>query len=176
MRDPLGDPGPLLDRLYAYVAYRIGAGPRAEDVTSEALERALRYRHSYDPALGTPIQWLIGIARRLLAEGGDDLPLGEGDELAAPGFEDAAVERVDLQRALARIPERDRELLALRHGAGLRSKEIAKLLDSTPAAVDVAVHRALARLRDAYEVPGTRKKTPPAPVLPVHPPSERTDG
>jgi len=33
-RDPLANPEPLIRRVYAYVAYRIGDGPDAEDVTS----------------------------------------------------------------------------------------------------------------------------------------------
>ena len=65
-RDPLADPQPLIRQLYAYVAYVLGDGPDAEDVTSEAFERALRYRRSYDPAKGTPIAWLIGISRRCI--------------------------------------------------------------------------------------------------------------
>ena len=51
-RDPLANPEPLIRRVYAYVAYRIGDGPDAEDVTSEVFERALRYRESYDPTRG----------------------------------------------------------------------------------------------------------------------------
>ena len=47
MRDVLADPRPLIERVYGYVAYRIGDGPDAEDVTSETFERALRYRDSY---------------------------------------------------------------------------------------------------------------------------------
>ena len=61
-RDPLANPEPLIERVYAYVAYRIGGGADAEDVTSIAIERALRYRSSYDPRKGEPIAWLLGIA------------------------------------------------------------------------------------------------------------------
>ena len=41
--DPLRNPEPLIRRVYGYVAYRIGDGPDAEDITSETFERALRY-------------------------------------------------------------------------------------------------------------------------------------
>ncbi len=68
MRDPLADPAPLVRRVYAYVAYRLGDGPDAEDVTSEVFERALRYRESYDSRKGDPAAWLIGIARRCVAD------------------------------------------------------------------------------------------------------------
>src|SRR4051795_177853 len=68
--DPLNEPAPLIERVYAYVAYRIGDGPEAEDVSSEVFERALRYRGSYDPAKASPITWLTAIARRVLADRG----------------------------------------------------------------------------------------------------------
>jgi DNA-directed RNA polymerase specialized sigma24 family protein len=54
-RDPLADPKPLVRRVYAYVAYRIGDGPDAQDVTSETLARAVRHRSSFDPKQGEPI-------------------------------------------------------------------------------------------------------------------------
>jgi len=64
--DPLANPEPLIKRVYAYVAYRVGDGPDAEDLTSETFERALRYKKSYDSSKGEPIAWLIGIARRCI--------------------------------------------------------------------------------------------------------------
>ena len=62
--DPLDRPEEAIRRVYAYVAYRIGDGPDAEDVTSETFERALRYRDSYRSSKGEPVGRLIGIARR----------------------------------------------------------------------------------------------------------------
>jgi RNA polymerase sigma-70 factor (ECF subfamily) len=149
-RDPLAAPGPLLDRVYAYVAYRLGPGALAEDVAADAFERAVRYRTTYDPSLGTPEAWIIGIARRCIAD-----HVGGTPEAAVPaetngssnGFEDDAIERLALADAVARLSERDRELVALRYGADLDSKAIAILLDASPGSVDVAVHRALSRLR-----------------------------
>ena len=67
--DPLARPEPLIRRVYAYAAYRLGDGPDAEDATSDTFERALRYRHRYDRSKGEPIAWLLGIARRAV----DDL-------------------------------------------------------------------------------------------------------
>ena len=66
--DPLSDARPLLRRVYAFISYRIGPGPDAEDVLSEVVERALRYRDGYDPERGTPLAWLTGIARRVIAD------------------------------------------------------------------------------------------------------------
>ena len=53
-----------------------------------------------------------------------------------------------MQAAVARLGERDRELIALRYGADLKVREIAELLGERTNTVEVALHRALGRLRD----------------------------
>jgi RNA polymerase sigma factor (sigma-70 family) len=149
--DPLAQPEAMIRRVYAYVAYRIGDGPDAEDVTSEVFVRALRYRGSYDPAKGQPITWLTGIARTVLIENGQaPQTLGEDalPALVEPSQEERTDERLALTDALAHLSERDRELLALRYGADLKAKQIAALADMDTHAVEVALSRALARLRE----------------------------
>jgi RNA polymerase sigma-70 factor, ECF subfamily len=153
-RDPLRHPDELAQRVYAYVAYRIGAGPDAEDVTSDVFERALRYRKSYDPSKGSPATWLIGITRRVLAERANqpEVPVGELPEQADRGdLEQDSITKVGMQAAMATLPVRDRELLALRYGADLTAAQIAQLLDMQTNATEVALHRALARLRTAID-------------------------
>jgi RNA polymerase sigma-70 factor (ECF subfamily) len=153
-RDPLANPQPLIRSVYAFVAYRIGAGHDAEDVTGEVFERALRYRRGYDPAKGAPLAWLVGIARRVLADRAVTglETVAAVPETPAPGeLEGDAVERLTLAAALQRLSERDRELLAMRYGADMKAAEIAQVLESTTNAVEVAVHRALRRLRAVME-------------------------
>jgi RNA polymerase sigma-70 factor (ECF subfamily) len=153
-RDPLADAGPLIDRVYAYVAYRIGQGPDAEDVTSEVFERALRYRHSYDSRRGEPISWLIGIARRCLADAGGptDLMLDmDADVADERDMEALAVDRVTLLSAVGPMPARDRELIGLRYGADLTARQIGEVLGERTNAVEVGLHRALRRLRQVLE-------------------------
>jgi RNA polymerase sigma factor (sigma-70 family) len=148
-RDPLADPAPLIRRVYAYVAYRVGDGAEAEDLTSEAFERALRYRDSYDPSRGEPLAWLIGIARRCI-DGARLRPetLPQTHEAADPlDVEAATVQRLTLEQAVASLDERDRELIALRYGSDLAARQIAEVLDLRTNAVEVALHRALGRLR-----------------------------
>jgi RNA polymerase sigma-70 factor (ECF subfamily) len=152
-RDPLANPGPLIRRVYAYVAYRIGDGPEAEDVTSDAFERALRYRASYDPKRGEPVQWLIGIARRCIeSERLRPQPLPEAEDAPDPlDVEAETVRRLTLEQAVARLDGRDRELLALRYGSDLSARQIGELLELRTNAVEVALHRALGRLRKLLE-------------------------
>jgi RNA polymerase sigma factor (sigma-70 family) len=155
-RDPLAHPEQLIRSVYAYVAYRVGPGPDAEDITSEVFERALRYRESYDPKRGEPMAWLIGIARTAVngAYANPSLALDSVEEQAAPDdVADDVVRRLTLIDAAARLSERERDLIALRYGAGLTGKQIGAILDMTRNAVDVAVHRAAERLREALGEP-----------------------
>jgi RNA polymerase sigma-70 factor, ECF subfamily len=152
-RDPFANPGPLIRRVYSYVAYRVGDGPDAEDVTSETFERALRYRDSFDPRRGDPASWLIGIARRCITDAAmrRELRTGEPAERAIDGPEDDAVRHIELAAAVAQLDERDRELVALRYGGDLTARQIGELLGLRTNAVEVALHRALAKLRDILE-------------------------
>jgi RNA polymerase sigma-70 factor (ECF subfamily) len=164
--DPLADPQPLIRRVYAYVAYRIGDGADAEDVTSATFERALRYRSSFDPRRGDAASWLIGIARRCIADAMQrgDVPTGDLPELPVEGHEELALSRLDLRDAVGRLDERDRELLALRYGADFTARQIAELLELKTNAVEVALHRALGRLREGLEPPGSEPGHAAAPV------------
>jgi RNA polymerase sigma factor (sigma-70 family) len=146
--DPLADPAPLVRRVYAYVAYRIGDGPDAEDVTSEVFERALRYRHTYDRSKGEPAAWLVGIARRCLISRPHPIPVDHTlDAASEEGPEEDVLRRVALAEGLLLLGPRDRELVALRYGADLTARQIAALLDLRENTVEVALHRALTRLR-----------------------------
>ena len=148
-RDPLADPEPLIKRVYAYAAYRLGDGPDAEDATSETFERALRYRKSYDPRKGEPVAWLLGIAKRCIDGGWSNVEFATDDidSVAPTDLEDETVRRLTISRAVASLDERDRELIALRYGADLTARQIAELLGARTNAIEVALHRALGRLR-----------------------------
>lgn len=159
--DPFLNPEPLIRRVYAYVAYRIGDGPDAEDVTSDTFERAVRYHNRYDPRKGEPAAWLIGIARRCIADHRahvDDVPTEQIEIESTFSLEDTSVRRADLRAGVSTLADRDRELLALRYGADLTAREIAAILELKPHAVEVALHRALTRLREALEAPSRRTK------------------
>ncbi len=153
-RDPLASAPELIRRVYAYVAYRVGDGPDAEDVTSEVFERALRYRKSYDPSRGEPLAWLIGIARRRVDEArvrqrpeSSDQP----DVTSPEDVETEVLQRLTVAAALEGLDERSRDLLALRYGADLSARQIGEILGLKTNAVEVALHRTLARLRPELE-------------------------
>jgi len=167
-RDPLANPEPLIERVYAYVAYRIGGGADAEDVTSMAIERALRYRSSYDPRKGEPIAWLLGIARSCIDDHlrihGRSVPAENVEPAGGGGVEEDTIRRLTVATAVATLDERERELVALRYGADLSTREIGRLLGMKANAVDVALHRCRERLRGELERAGYGDEAPRIPV------------
>jgi RNA polymerase sigma factor (sigma-70 family) len=156
--DPLANPEPLIRRVYSYAAYRLGDGADAEDATGETLARAVRYRKSFDARTGSAQAWLLGIARRVVDDQLSQRQQSAGrfeDGVASLGVQDLAdpaVERLFLRAALARLSTADRELLAMRYGADLAVKDIAAIMRVRTNSVDVALHRALARLRESVEM------------------------
>jgi RNA polymerase sigma-70 factor, ECF subfamily len=156
-RDPLANPERLIPRVYAYAAYRLGDGPDAEDATSETFERALRYRDSFDRRKGEPVAWLIGIARRVVdtqLSARRESSFADVPEIAATGDVAAdALDRLELARALDKLDHRSRELVALRYGADLTTRQIGELLELRANTAAVALHRALEQLRRDLEEP-----------------------
>lgn len=166
--DPLANPEELLRRVYAYVGYLVHDRAEAEDIASETFERALRYRDSYDAHRGEPVAWLLGIARRCVYDRSlrPRHSAEHADAGAAADPADTVLLRLELSEALSGLSGPDRELLALRYGADLSTREIARLLDMRRNAVDVALSRARARLRNLlqpqpHEPPATAAKPVP---------------
>ncbi len=66
-----------------------------------------------------------------------------------------------MRAAVASLDERDRELIALRYGADLTARQIAETLEMRTNAVEVALHRALGRLREVLGETGLEAPTSP---------------
>ena len=146
--------------LYAYVRTLLGDDSAAEDVTALAFERAYRRRSSFDADRGSRRGWLFGIARnaaldelrrrRRLAPLLGELP----DESATPDEEaDLALRRTTVRAALAALPARDRELVALKFHGGLTNAELATVLGTSETNAGTRVHRAVTKLRKACHAP-----------------------
>jgi RNA polymerase sigma-70 factor, ECF subfamily len=75
----------------------------------------------------------------------------ENEPGAGGDLEGQVVERVTLATALTALSPSDRDLIALRYGADLSSREIARVLEMRPGSVDVALSRARSRLKELLE-------------------------
>jgi RNA polymerase sigma-70 factor (ECF subfamily) len=73
-----------------------------------------------------------------------EIAVSPAQEAADPA---AAIDQIDLGRALARLSSSDRELLSLRFVAGLDSTEISELRGGSPSSVRGQLARVVARLR-----------------------------
>ena len=81
----------------------------------------------------------------------EDVSAIEDDDLATPDHAELSLDRVAIHEAVAKLSGRDRELIALRYGADLSAREIARLTGTKTNAVEVALHRAVKRLRHTLE-------------------------
>ena len=145
------------ERLFSFLAYRTGNRALAEDLTSETFERVLRSRQRFDPRRGSERRWLYTIALNLLRDNArrqthEDRVLrhvGAGVALEEPDPGLVAVEhRDELQRALATLNDDEREVLALRFGADLKLRDVARVVGDGESAVEGRIYRALHKLRE----------------------------
>ena len=127
----------------------------AEDAVQEALTRAWRKRHSCrTPA--TPLPWLLQITRneafRLMDRrrcepgSGDEASYADDEAGGELGSDQVAV-RVDVRRAVSRLPPGDRVLVHLRYAEDLAHRNIAELLDAPEGTIKVRLHRIRLALR-----------------------------
>jgi RNA polymerase sigma-70 factor (ECF subfamily) len=148
-----------LPRIYNYFRFRVGDGPLAEDLTSETFLKAWRNRERYRRDLGAFSTWLFTIARRVAQDHyrrrHPEVPLDEALWTSSGVIvEDIADRDADFTRLsvlLAQLAERDRELVALKYGAGLTNRLIARLTGLTESNVGVILHRTLQGLRSNWE-------------------------
>jgi len=144
-----------LPRVYNFFRYRVGDGPVAEDLTSVTFEKAWRARGRYRRDLGGFATWLTAIARNVAVDhfraARPSAPLDEAAGVAAgPGPEELAEQRSDLdrlERLLQGLPGRERELIALKYGAELTNRDIARLTGLSESNVGTRLHRAVQSLR-----------------------------
>jgi RNA polymerase sigma factor (sigma-70 family) len=147
------------DDVYAYVATLLGDRAAAEDVTALAFERAYRRRSTFDRRRGEERGWLFGIARNAAL---DELrrrrrlatlvvePVDEDTGGSDDGPE-VSLRRTVVRAALASLPAREREIVALKFHAGLRNTEIATALGVSETAAGTLLYRAMQKLREACD-------------------------
>ena len=153
------------DDVYAYVAGVLRDRSAAEEVTSQAFERAWRRRRQIDRRRGTPRAWLFGIARNAAL---DELrrrsrttavPDAEGvvpeahrtDRRDSGDPAEAAVDRTALRVALEKLTGRERELVALKFFAGLSNAEIGAVIGASESNAGTRLHRVIEKLRRFFD-------------------------
>ena len=154
-------------KVYGFFAYRMRNRADVEDLTQQTFERALKSWSRYDASRASVATWLLVIARNLLVDhlradrSARQQPLDElsGDHGALLDERDQPDLGLDpaLERALASLGPRDREIVALRFGGELSGPEIAEATGLGLANVQQILSRSLRRMRavldDAEAIP-----------------------
>jgi RNA polymerase sigma-70 factor, ECF subfamily len=148
-----------LPRVYNYFRFRVGDGPMAEDLTSITFEKAWRNRERYKRDLASFSTWIFTIARRVVIDhfrkDHSEVPLENLEHLTIEeNLDDRAQQNADFARLsilLSRLADRDRELVALKYGAGLTNRTIAGLSGLTESNVGTILYRILQTLRNEWE-------------------------
>jgi RNA polymerase sigma-70 factor, ECF subfamily len=130
------------DRMWRAVLAFTGDPEVASDAVAEAFAQALRRGSE----LHAPERWLWRSAFRIAA--GDLKERRRRAPLVAEGAYSMKEPATELVGALAKLSRKQRASVILHHAAGYRVKEIAVILDSTPAAVKVHLSRGRRRLRE----------------------------
>ena len=139
---------PHLSVLRALADRQVGPASGA-DVVQEALLRAWQRRGAFDPQRGTVRAWLVAILldrarRHRLRRPGPD-PQRVPDAVRRPRH------RIDVERAVARLPRRQREVITLHYLADLSVAEVATVLGVSESSVKTHLGAARSALRTRLE-------------------------
>ena len=129
--------------VYGLALSILGSGHDAEDVTQDTYVTAWEKCHLYRPQ-GTPMAWLLTITRNLAR-----MKLRDRGRTQSPSVtpEDRAV----LEAALSILSDQERQIVMLHAAAGLKHREIAKLLELPLPTVLSKYRRALSKLKNKLE-------------------------
>ncbi len=148
-----------MPRIYNFFRYRFGDNALAEDLTSVTFEKAWLKRSQYRHDLSAFSTWLFTIARRVAIDHYRqrqvEVALDEVHHLCADENLDETVQRqADLEQLnalLFQLDDRERELVALKYGAGLTNRAIANLSGYSESNVGVILHRIVKSLREKWD-------------------------
>lgn len=147
----------LSPQLFTYLVRLTREQARAEDLLQVTFTKVHRARDSY--LQGAPVlPWVLAIARRSFFDerrAAGSRPEDLSPDGIMPEMPEPSAIPLDLSEAvelaLSQMPIPYREAIQLTKLTGLSMAEAAEVLDSTPSAVKVRVHRGYALLRKQLE-------------------------
>jgi RNA polymerase sigma factor (sigma-70 family) len=141
------------DRLFTrafHVALKVlGDKGEAEDVAAEAMARALRSWRRVG-SLDAPEAWVVRVTTNLAIDALRRRKRRQGGSAPATPtpLDDVADTRVDLHALLRSLPQRQREVVALRYLADMSEAETAAVLGIALGTVKRHANRGITRMRE----------------------------
>jgi len=139
---------PHLDRM-ALVAARFGPPQDRDDIVQDALLRAWRSRHTYEPSRGPFSGWLFAITANAARTHGRRTREPVVLVSLAPVADLEG--RLDIEEAIRRLPTRQRSAVQCYYGVGMSVAETAAVLDCSEGTVKSTLSDARAKLRTLLE-------------------------
>jgi RNA polymerase sigma-70 factor (ECF subfamily) len=147
-------------RVYGYLRTRTLSAEETADLTQTTFVQAMSSLGRFNTGRGVFAAWLFRIARNLAVDAHrkrksdlswDALPAIPDDDGRSPEELAIRADTINRLRSLLRnVDPRKRDLLALRFGAGLTSREIAEVVGRSEAAVKRELTRTIASLKENY--------------------------
>ncbi|USG65831.1 sigma-70 family RNA polymerase sigma factor [Brevibacillus ruminantium] len=150
------------DRVYKYICYRIHDQYEAEDICSQVFETVISKYHSFSAEKAKFDVWLFAIVRNTVTDyyrtrkKRFHFSLDSITELILPkpSPEELAIREDDHQvlfQALAKLRDKERNIIAMKYAAGLKNAEIAVLMGVSESNIGVVVYRSLKKLQKILE-------------------------
>ena len=144
--------------VFGLALRRLGDRGRAEDAVQETFASVWRAAGSYKPERGPGAPWLYAVARNAIVDNGRakrEPPVDSPDEVAG---DEGPAERAEsgwvawrVHRALAELPENERQVIELAYWGGRSQSEIADLLGIPLGTVKTRTRTGLSRLAAVLE-------------------------
>ena len=149
------------DRIYRYVALRIGNEMEAEDIAQQVFLKALQSISSFKWK-GIPFSaWLFRIAHNQVVDylrkktKQSTVPIDEVQASSSSNPQLLVEQRLDIEQLLSatkRLTEAQREVISLRFASELPIAQAAKIMGKSQGAVKALQHSAIVALRKALSV------------------------
>ncbi len=140
------------DDVQGYVNSIVRDPHTAEDLTQNVFAKLMKSIHKYEPRDVPFAAWILRVARNVALDhlrARRQIPFEEV-RTTDEGQDEESFDRLEcLREALLRLPPDQREVLVLRHIAGLTPGEIADRLGKTEGSVHGLHHRGRGALQDA---------------------------
>jgi len=149
-------------RVYNYISYRINNHNDTGDLVSLVFERVIQKYGTYDAKRSVFEAWLIGIARHTVTDylrkkkKNFSLSLDYVIDFISGSSQPEEVivnneNNAGLVKALAKLSDKERNIIALKYAAELKNTDIAEIMGISDSNVGVILFRSLKKLRKELE-------------------------
>lgn len=145
------------EKVLSYARHYLGNLQDAEDAASQVFLKIQEKWHTYDPARSAVSTWIYAITRNEVRDvlrrrsrepgAAEDFGHVPARELTPEEALSAKARLEDLEAALEKLPERERDIVILRFYSGLPSREVAARMGLSDGNVRYLQTQALRKLR-----------------------------